>query len=108
MRRRLHAGKQGGEVKVPEVADPVGHTEVAQVDDGQDVAPQQVSEREVRKVPIETAGRPPRAMDRRPVAQHAEAQLLHAIETACSGQHLPISSTRVAPPSIVGSQCQRT
>ena len=45
-------GKQLGEVRVLEVADPVGHAEVAQVDDGNDAALLQPGERQIGELPV--------------------------------------------------------
>src|SRR4051794_16031152 len=46
------SGEQGREIRILEVADPVWHPEMAQVDDGHNVAPLQVRESQIDKLPI--------------------------------------------------------
>ena len=61
--------EQPREVGVLEIADPVGHAEVAEVDDRRDVAPLQLGEGDVGEFPVELVGAEEGAVERRPVAQ---------------------------------------
>ena len=69
-------GEQPREIAVLEVADPVRHTEVAQVDDRHDVHPQQLGEHLVGELPVEAFRAQPDPMDRRAVAQVADPEVI--------------------------------
>ena len=57
--------EQPREIRVLEIADPVGHAEMAQVDDRRDLAPLQLGEGEVGKLPVELVGPEISLVDRR-------------------------------------------
>jgi TonB family protein len=71
------SGKSG----ILEVAEPVGHAEVAEVDDGGDIALAQVVESPGRQIPSRSAsGAEPGPVQRRAVAQHLQAEFLDQVE----------------------------
>src|SRR4029079_10156957 len=67
-------------VGVLEVADPVGHSEVSEVDDWRDLAPLQLREGEVGKFPVELARAEVGLVDRRGGAEIVDPDLGHAVE----------------------------
>ena len=72
--------KQHRKIGVLEVANPVGHPKMAQVDDGGNVAPQQVLKRDIGKGPVVLMRPQKRGVNGRPVAQKPDAQLIHQIK----------------------------
>src|SRR5450830_157457 len=73
-------GEAAGEIRVLEIAQPVGQAKMAEVDDGDQIAPLQVQQGVVGKRPVVAAVAQPGAVDGRPVAQHPHAQLLDQVE----------------------------
>ena len=74
------SGEQPREIGVLEIAEPIGHPEVAKVDDRRDVAPLQLGEGEVGEFPVELVGPEVGLVDRRPVAEEIDADFLDAVE----------------------------
>ncbi len=99
-------GEELREIRILEIADPVRHSEMAQIDDRRDVAPLQLGEGEVGEFPVIFAGAEQGAVERRSVAQEMDAELLDAVEirraSAGNGRTTSIWSTRVRPSLIVG------
>src|SRR4051794_30874242 len=77
------------EVRVLEVPDPVRHAEVAQINDGDDLARLQLGEGQIGEVPIAPALAEKGLVERGAVAQEADAELLDEIE-------VPLPETIVA------------
>ena len=73
-------GEQPREVRVLEIADPVGHAEMAQIDDRRDVAPLQIGEGQIGEIPVELVGAKVGLVDRRAVAEVIDPDLLDAVE----------------------------
>jgi hypothetical protein len=90
-RIELHPGETFGEracisreelwkIWVLEIADPVGHAEMAEVGDRHDVAALEVREGDVGELPVIAAGRQIGAVNRRAVAQIVESHFVDEIE----------------------------
>ena len=73
-------GEQPREIGVLEIAEPVGHAEVAQVDDRRDLAALQLGEGEVGEFPVELVRAEIGLVDRRSVAEEIDADFLDAVE----------------------------
>ena len=72
--------EEPAEVRVLEIADPVGDAEVAKIDNGHDAEPLELAKGLVDKAPIIFAIAEPSRVDRRAIAQEADAQLLYERE----------------------------
>src|SRR6185503_3339316 len=72
--------KQLGELRVLKITDPVRHAEVAQVDDGNDVALLQPGERQIRELPVVSALSEERFVQGWAVAQEADVQVPKELE----------------------------
>ncbi len=68
------------EVRILEVAEPIRHTEVAQVHDRSDVTSLQVPQGQVSELPIIFAGRQERPVNGRAVAKELDADVLDEVE----------------------------
>ena len=85
-------GEELREIRVLEIADPVGNSEMAEVDDRRDVAPLQLGEGEVGEFPIVLVGAEQGAVERRPVAKEMDAELVDAVEI---GLPVPVMAARL-------------
>src|SRR6185369_17511086 len=73
-------GEQPREVRVLEVPDPVGNSEMAEVDDRRDVALLELGEGELGELPIKFVGAEIGLVERRSVAEEIDPDLLDAVE----------------------------
>ena len=73
-------GEQAREIRILEIADPVGHAEVAQIHDRGDFAALEIGEGQVGEFPVELARPEIGLVDRRTVAEEIDADFLDAVE----------------------------